>query len=220
MILSSYVDYFACCLKDNNLGRPVPSRPLAAPLWAALLACALLAGCSSRYDWREVSPPQAPMKMMLPAKPAEMTRQINLNGLEVDMQMHGARAGGQMFTAAWVRLPQAAREEVPAADRPVLALKAMQEGMLNNISATTSDMQERTISLISPGGDKIGLAPARFVEAEGVARDEPIHMQAVFVSLGDNLFQFVVMGSDWSDEAAKIFFESAQLQVFTPAAAE
>ncbi len=189
-----------------------------------LVACVLaVSGCSETYDWREVSPAQAPMKFMLPAKPAEMTRTINLKGLSVDMHMHGARAGGNMFTAAWVRLPGAGAGAESVSDRQMQAgqaLQAMKEGMINNIGGKIIEQQERTVALVAPGGAIGGQVPAQFVEATGMARNEPIRMQAIFVGLGDDVFQFVLIGADWSDEVAGTFFDSVRLQVVPVRAAQ
>lgn len=194
--------------------------------WLWGLALLMLAGCSPTYDWRQVEPEQAPVTVALPAKPAQMTRSINLDGLKVSMEMHGARAGGQSYTVGWVRLPPATAEpgtETPALEPQVLAqqrkklvqktLKAMQAGMLNNIAAEPGVAQERTLRLVDSSGQKVGLIPAVFVDVIGSARGTPQRMQALFAALGDDLVQFVVLGETWSDEAAAIFIESAQVRM-------
>ena len=53
-----------------------------------------------------------------------------------------------------------------------------------------------------------------------MARNEPIRMQAIFVGLGDDVFQFVLIGADWSDEVAGTFFDSVRLQVVPVRAAQ
>lgn len=56
----------------------------------AALAAVLLGACSPEYNWREVRAADQGYVVMLPGKPASMTRTIQLDGLEVPMTMQGA----------------------------------------------------------------------------------------------------------------------------------
>ena len=47
-------------------------------------AAAWLAGCSPDHDWREVRADDGGFLVSLPARPARMTRPINLEGLAVE----------------------------------------------------------------------------------------------------------------------------------------
>lgn len=178
-----------------------------------------LAACSAKYDWREVSPAQAPLKIALPDDPAELTRTINLDGMAVEMQMHGARVDGQMFTAAWARLPatDSAGASVDTRQAARRAVKAMQEAMLSNIQAAGQPTTKaRNLVLVTPGGQRVGQVPATYVSAEGQVKGAPIQMRALFAALGSDVFQFVVMGGNWSEEAATTFLDSARVQMTQP----
>lgn len=191
-----------------------------------LLTPFLLAACSPDFDWRVVRPEQAPFMLDMPAKPANLTRRINLDGLQVDMQMHGARVGKLNFTAAWVRLPSgpagadapadpaaAATPVRPAANVSGKALAAMEQGMINNVAGKLSTAREQPLRLVNALGEQTGLVPARFVDVTGNAGGEAVRMQAIFVALGNAAMQFVVLGSDWSDEAAQTFLDSVRLRL-------
>ncbi|RPH64206.1 MAG: hypothetical protein EHM83_08635, partial [Burkholderiales bacterium] len=97
-------------------------RQRCAPLAAA--ACALaLSACSPDYNWREIRQPADGYLVMLPARPASMSRPINLDGLAVTMAMTGARVDDQTFTVGAVRLPDsepATREKAGAAMRAAM----------------------------------------------------------------------------------------------------
>lgn len=189
--------------------------------WLLITASCVLTACSPTFDWRVVRPDQAPFMIDMPAKPATLTRKINLDGLPVSMEMHGARVGKLNFTAAWARLPEADSESGPepgqpaAPDTEVLtkALAAMQQGMLNNIGGKVIAQRPQTLALVNPLGEQAGLIPATFVEASGSAGGEAVRMQAVFVSLNRMLLQFVVLGTDWSEEAAGTFLASVRLRL-------
>ncbi len=203
---------------------------LTAPQWlmrlALLLTPFLLGACSPSFDWRVVRPEQAPFMLDMPAKPATLTRRINLDGLPVQMQMHGARVGKLNFTAAWVRLPSgpaaASADAEPAAgaapSTPEVtasnkALAAMEQGMINNVGGELTAERERSLRLVNSMGEQTGLVPARFVDVAGSAGGEPIRMQAIFVALGSAAMQFVVLGADWSDDAAQTYLDSVRLRL-------
>lgn len=163
-----------------------------------------LSACAPTWDWREVRPDGQPVAMMLPAKPAEMSRAIDLNGLPVQMTMHGALVQGQRFTAAWLRLATGTQTDQP--------LQSMQTGMLRNIEGSIDRQEARTIRLMDASGRPVGERAATFIDAHGQALGKPVRMQAVFAADGNTLAQFVVMGMPWSDEAAATFFDSIALR--------
>ena len=206
---------------------PHPTHRLVARL-AALLLVSVLGACSPLFDWRDVLPEQAPFAIALPGKPAEMSRNINLDGLPVKMQMVGARAGGMAFTAAWTN-PSTAKttktEEGPADNAPQAnarnaqkALAAMQTGMVNNIKGQVTQQETRNIPLLGPQGNKAGLLPATFIDVTGQSQGQDVRMQALFAAIGNELMQFVVVGQSFSAEAASTYFESVRGRVRAGAA--
>ncbi|MFK7966569.1 MAG: hypothetical protein AB8C46_21605 [Burkholderiaceae bacterium] len=197
-----------------------PTHRLVARL-AALVLASVLGACSPLFDWRDVLPEQAPFAIALPGKPAEMSRNINLDGLPVKMQMVGARAGGLVFTAAWTNPStgeQTKTNEGLAEDAPEVnankankannALAAMQTGMVNNINGQITQQETRNIPLLGPQGNKAGLLPATFIDVTGQSQGKDMRMQAMFAAIGHELMQFVVVGESFSAEAANTFFES------------
>lgn len=188
-----------------------------------IIAPFLLTGCSPGFDWRVVRPDLAPFMIDLPAKPASLTRAINLDGLPVEMEMHGARVGNLNFTAAWARLPETppdtpaqTQTEDPAEPSAALAVKAltaMQQGMVNNIDGNITEQREQNLPLVNSLGEQAGLIPGTFIDVVGSAGGKPVRMQAIFVSLNRILVQFVVLGTDWSDDAAAVFLESVRLRL-------
>jgi len=55
----------------------------------AAAGLALLAGCAPEYNWREIRAADDGYVVMLPDKPAALTRRIDLDGLPVSMSMKG-----------------------------------------------------------------------------------------------------------------------------------
>lgn len=186
-----------------------------AATFASLGVIGVLVACSPVFDWRDVLPEQAPFAIVLPGKPAEMTRNINLDGVPVKMKMIGARAGGLAFTAAWAKLspPDDAKAANDHQGQVQKALAAMQAGMIQNISGEVLKREPRNIELQGPQGDKAGLLPAVFIDATGKAQKRDVRMQAMFAAVGSDIMQFVVVGESFSAEAAATFFESVRARV-------
>src|SRR3569832_336237 len=107
----------------------------------ALTACALLA-CTPAHDWREVRGANAPFTVMLPAKPAVQTRQLELAGMQVTMTMTAAVADEVTFGVASVQLPN------PAGVMP--ALEAMKNALVSNIDGSIRK-QTQAPSSYGPG---------------------------------------------------------------------
>ncbi|MFA7505049.1 MAG: hypothetical protein WCZ28_10130 [Burkholderiaceae bacterium] len=131
-----------------------------------------------------------------------MSRPINLDGLDVEMSMLGARSGKQTFTLAWVTLPDATaqtRERVVA---------AMADGMLRNIEADEIERIEREVPVVDAAGKRIASQSMLAVIARGNRPEAGTGMQAVFVARGSRAWQAVAIGSPLDEEAADIFLES------------
>lgn len=188
--------------------------------WPGFLLILLwvLTGCTPRFDWREIQPAQEPFSIMMPARPAAMTRSINLDGRTVSMRMHGALVEGHSFTAAWVELDEA---ETPVDERQQArsrALQAMQTGMTRNINGRVLDTTTVIVKLVSPAGDAVGQVPGRRLHITGTARGEPVDMHALFVGLGAMQFQFVVLGRDLPVEHVDTFMRSIRIRTGRPKA--
>lgn len=172
---------------------------------AAGAPLAALVGCSPEHDWREIRPADAGCSVMLPAKPATLTRRINLEGTALDMTMHGAQARGVSYTVGTIVLP--------AADEAMLAraLASMRAAMVRNIGGTERASAPVPIARVDPAGLPSGSVPGVQVEATGRMRDRDAVLLARFVGLGAQAWQAVVLGEAPDREQAATFLESLKL---------
>lgn len=171
----------------------------------AALAALMLAACSPEYDWREIRTPDSGYAVMLPGKPASMTRTIRLDAIESLMSMQGAKVGETSFTVAVAELP----DDSPATRESALA--AMRAGMLRNIGGTESGARAVQVSRVDGTGAALGRVPATRVDAGGALQGSPVAMSAGFVAVGNRAWQWVVMGPAVDREQADIFLDSFRL---------
>jgi hypothetical protein len=148
---------------------PSPALPL-------LLAAVLLGACNPTYNWRDYASPDAPYRIMFPAKPASYTRTIDLDGMQVSMTMTAAEVDGATFAVGAAEAPDEARAQA--------ALEAMQEALLRNIGATAAGKQ----AAAKPG--KTG----RDVDATGTSHGTPVRLVAHFEARGKRFYQVIVLG--------------------------
>jgi len=166
----------------------------------ALTACALLA-CTPALDWREVRGANAPFTVMLPAKPAVQTRQLELAGMQVTMTMTAAVADEVTFGVASVQLPN------PAGVMP--ALEAMKNALVSNIDGSIRK-QTQAPSSYGPG-------PAFDIEALGKpgprTGGKPLMLYARFVARGQRIYQVAVIGPAQAvtQDTADMFLSSFKL---------
>jgi len=174
-------------------------------LVSAALAATLLAGCAPEYNWREVRSAEQGYLVMLPGKPASMTRRILLGDAEVSMTMQGARVDETSFTVAVASLPD---------DRPATrerAGDAMRAGMLRNIAGSEHSASLLEVPVVDAAGARQGREPALRVEAGGSAQGKPVTMLAGFATRGARAYQWVVLGPRPDREQAKTFLDSFRL---------
>lgn len=161
---------------------------------SALLALAMLCACSPRYNWRE-SGDGAHFAVLLPAKPANATRTVDLDGPRVEMSMTAAEAGGATFAVGTAELADAA-----AAGR---ALDAMAAALLNNIGARTQP------SARLPGNTE-GFARVLELQAQGAAGGRTLRLAARLLARDRRVYQLLVVGDEqaFTDENLETFFGS------------
>jgi len=187
-----------------DASRRTAARPRRAA--TALLATLLLAACSPEHDWREIRAEDAGYRVMLPARPAQLTRPINLEGLKLDMAMQGAQAGGVAYTVGAIRLPD---NTAATRDR---ALASMRTAMVHNIGGTERSSRPVTVTVVDAGGRTVGSAAGVEVEAAGRMRDGEAVLLARFVGSGARVWQAVVLGPAPDREQAAVFLESLKVQ--------
>ena len=174
-------------------------------LAAALFGLAMLAACSPTYDWREIHGAEDGYIAMMPARPARLTRPIDLDGLKVSMSMQGARVEGLAFTVGEVVLPDdtaASREH---------ALAAMRTAMVRNIGGRESSAEAVAVPVVDTSGSRVGSAPGWRVEAAGRAQEREVTLLAVFAARGARAWQAVVLGPSPDREQSRQFLEGFRL---------
>lgn len=91
-----------------------------AAAWPALAV--MLAGCSPALDWRETRLKGPGLEATFPCRPVGQTRQVELAGRLVAMQLDGCEAGGRTFAVGWADVGD------PAAVGP--ALQALRQASI------------------------------------------------------------------------------------------
>lgn len=163
---------------------------------AAAVCCALLLGCSPKFDWREVRGPAAPYVAMFPAKPDTHAREINLDGLPVTMTMTGAEIDGVTFAVGSVELADATQAQQ--------AIGAMKTALARNIRARI--VSEETTAPAA-GTTMVEL------EARGPLKQGERLLLARFIARERHAYQLLVVGpaDAVSPEAAETFLTSFRL---------
>lgn len=174
-------------------------------LAALLLAVCATPACSPEYNWRELRFGDDRVMAMLPGKPAEETRDIDLDGLKVKMSMHGAQAGGNVFAVAAVRLPTA---DDATRERAVAAMRAQ---MVRNLGGTERGAEPQPVPVVDADGREIARATGLRLEAAGQTQGKPAVLLGRFFGRGDRAWQAVVIGPDPDREQAKIFLDSIKV---------
>jgi hypothetical protein len=146
-------------------------------LWLPLLAASLLTACSPTLDWREVRAADASFSALFPAKPASVTRPVNLNGTPLSMTMTGADVDGVTYAVGSAVLPQG---ETSA------ALHLMKQALVRNIAGTLSLEKQLT--------PQHGASAAIEIEAFGTSGTRPLQLSARFVAKDRRIFQVLVVG--------------------------
>lgn len=172
---------------------------------AALAAMVLLGACSPEFNWREIRSSEHGYAVMLPAKPASMTRVIQLRELQVSMAMQGARAGGASFTVAAAQLP----DDAPATREAALA--SMRAAMVRNIAGIERVSARSKVKLTDANGAVCESVDAWRIEADGKMRAQAATMLAGFAARGARAYQWVVLGEAPDPEQARTFLESFRL---------
>jgi len=163
-----------------------------------LIACwvLLLAACSPEYDWRRVQPAEGGFAAMLPAKPASMTRQVALEGLAIEMSLHGARIDETSYTVGVLRLP----DDSPGTRERVLA--ALRTSMVANIAGTEAAARQVQVRIEDGAGQRAGHTTALQVQVRGQMRNQPAVMDARLVAQGNRLWQAMVLAPESASKRA------------------
>ena len=142
-------------------------------LCALCVLCVLcvLAGCNPTYNWRDHTSQEGAYKVLFPARPASVTRPVDLDGLTVQMTMTAAEVDGVTFAVGSATAPDAARARA--------ALPAMRTALLRNIGAPDAPPRD-----------------AASIDVQGRGADgRPVRLVGRCAARGVRIYQVIVLGA-------------------------
>mgnify|MGYP000867959248 CR=1 FL=1 len=157
-----------------------------------------LCACSPKFDWRDVRDEENHFQILMPGKAANAQREIDLDGLKVNMKMTGTEVQNINFLIAYVHLPVDANDPENSKKQQLAALNAMKVGMLRNIQGQWQ--KDPQINTIRNTDVALGLAP----------NGKKLKMLGRFEQRADYLVQVVMLSeeSSFNLDAAEMFFDS------------
>jgi hypothetical protein len=163
---------------------------------ACIAGVLLLTACSPKFNWREVRGAGAPFIVTLPAKPASLTRTINLDGMQVQMTMIAAEIDDVTFAVGAVTMPDAAQAQK--------AIVAMKTALVKNMGGTVKHEK------ISPAGTVPTVIEIEAGNAPGNNNKKARLLLAHFVAKNQFAYQVLVTGPEKnvSREAVDTFLAS------------
>ena len=169
----------------------------------ALFSALGLAACNPTFNWREVRPDTSTLVALLPCKPDEATRAVDLAGEPVRMVMLSCDAGGATFAIGYV--------DIHDRERARAMLAWWRAATLANLRATVS-----TELPFTPKGG-LALPQSTRVTATGQRADgDVVKVHAAWFAQragsGVQLFQAVVYANKIDQDASDTFFSSLRLQ--------
>ena len=184
------------------LSPPLSLLRLAVPMLLSVLL--MLAGCSPRLNWRLVQGADAPFEVLLPAKPATLSRAIDLDGIPVTMSMTAAEVDGVTFAVGAVVLADPA-----LAPR---ALQAMKLALVRNINGSIQSEQASAAAQAAGADSSVDIAATGSIGRS----NQPARLLARFAARERRVYQAVMVGpSSAMDaigaDAADTFFTSFKL---------
>ena len=115
----------------------------------------LLCACSPRFNWREFRGSEAPYHILMPGKPSNMSKDVELAGLHLQMHMDAVEVSGLNFAVGSVKLSDPGQAW--------LVREAMKAGLINNIHGHISKDSPTPDAVIeisgqAQGGNQLGMA--------------------------------------------------------------
>lgn len=173
------------------------------------VVAAILAGCSPKFDWREIRAPDAGFVVLLPDKPQTVTREMAFDGRTIRMTIVSTGVGPSLFAAGVAQLPP----EAVAPEKLGTTLSWFRDGLVRNVSGSAVRVEPVALSPAAAAGHAVRGGQA--VEAKGrVGRDGRAgKLAARFHVVDDRLYQLVAIGADGEipDDALETFFSSFRL---------
>jgi hypothetical protein len=169
-----------------------------------LLGASAISACSQSANWRDYSSQDAPFRVMFPDKPSVHKRNIDIDGMKVEMTMTAVDLSGTTFAVG--------SAEAPDAGKAVGALGAMKTALVRNIGATITKEKSSSAAAASNGNTSQGATID--IEARGVQDGTPMKLVGHFEARNKRFYQVIVMGKEkaLSREQTEQFISSFQLQ--------
>jgi hypothetical protein len=172
-------------------------RKLIFPL--VVLLTVLIAACSPKFNWREVHSKDAPYTVLMPAKPSEMSRDIQLGQQTVTMYMNTAQIDGVNFAVGAAKMRDATQAQLTIA---IIKSALVQKlaGHITHEKSTVGNIDGKVVFNdefgASSGTPNMAVSPTRML-GRLVARDEWV-------------FQVLVVGpeKDINKESVETFLNS------------
>ncbi|MES2040112.1 MAG: hypothetical protein V4495_20035 [Pseudomonadota bacterium] len=134
----------------------------------------LLSACSPKFDWRDARGSNAPFSILMPGKPLGDSKDMQLEGINVKMDMLAGEVGGISFAVGSTKVDDASKAR--------LIMEAMKKGMIRNIQGTPETTK-------SSGTDML--------EVRGKLRNgQPVMLVGRFLVRGPWVYQIIMLGQE------------------------
>ena len=161
-----------------------------------VVAATWLAACSPALDWREAQIDGASLVAMFPCRPVGQSRQIELAGAAVTMEMQACEASGGTFAVSVVDVKD------PAAVGP--ALSALRDATLGKLASPT-------VTAAPTGWSLTGATPqpaaGRWQLISQRPDGSPLSLDTAVFARGTWVVQATVIGAGPNAQASTPFFE-------------
>ncbi|MES2183341.1 MAG: hypothetical protein V4505_02245 [Pseudomonadota bacterium] len=172
------------------------------------LGAAAVAACTPALNWREFSMPPSRLLALMPCKPDEAMRSVQLDGRAVDMHLAGCDAGGATFVVGWLAVAP------PGQVGPLLG--AWQDATLTQAGIAAGPDAPAGRAFVPPGA--LAVPQSVRLAAQGRHPDgKPLALQAAWFAAGGGTTPQALFAAVYGDlpaggDAADTFFAGLRLQ--------
>jgi len=160
----------------------------------------LLVACNPVLNWREVH--MHSLVAMLPCKPDQAQRMVQLAAQDMLMDMRGCEADGALFAISHVRVDSAARTDAVRADWRQQTLAAMRAPSVQALSLRREPR--------APAGSP---PSTHFLAAQGQRPDgSAVVARLLWLGTGPDLYHVAVYANSLTDERVEMLFSGLRLQ--------
>jgi len=193
-----------------------------------------LAGCTPKYDWRQVSNDQVGWVAMFPDKPVEASRTFTAPGVDqpVSLTLRSARIDQSLFAVGWVTLIDSApsdqatqatkssAKKITGQDTAEKIRVALEAAMLANIQHTASTLERQSVAIGTRNGQALSTRGKISQGSKQEAAEARLWMRSLVISSPAgvtppffHVVEIIAVGptQDLSEEVALQFIESLVL---------